>query len=482
MVSSTAQSLLSLMGWAIVPDFVTVQALRIFHVIYSTQLRKPPPQRGTPQYRNHYAYTFAIVVLSYLTYSLVEGVRHMPPNFYQILGVTQTVDEASLKAAFRQFAKRYHPDRPDVGRAGEELFMVVRDAFEALKNPVVRFAYDRFGPVVLSWEDCTTPAEYIRRGLLQATAYHIVVGAALLFWSAIGKPSPVSFWRYTLYASLFIAELALILSPSPYPLNSFSPSLPTAPLSASPTSIPSSLQSTISPFTLFHTLLPSQVTYQHIQFLHQFFLFLSVALSRVAPQLFPQEDPRVELILLDRINALSALADREASVLLHTLYHSISPQNTEDDQKPSPTDTSRVTLSRMQPLQNPSPSLLASLFKDMENLIIEANIQKDEIGPLRAAWEAALMRAKGGQVGARSTLGVESQKEDEKDHWEPQDTEPDKQAVQSSSDGSLTIQKDQSNEDDGFQTIDKSTLPSPRPTPTPPPSHRMDNVADFTTD
>ncbi len=55
------------------------------------------------------------------------------------------VDEAGLKAAFKGFAKRYNPDRPGVGRDGEEVFMRVRTMFEALKDPVVRFAYDRCG-------------------------------------------------------------------------------------------------------------------------------------------------------------------------------------------------------------------------------------------------------------------------------------------------------------------------------------------------
>ena len=67
----------------------------------------------------------------------------MQPNFYQILGVSPNVDETGLKLAFRTFAKRHHPDRPEVGKEGEVLFMAVRDAFEALKDPVVRFAYDR---------------------------------------------------------------------------------------------------------------------------------------------------------------------------------------------------------------------------------------------------------------------------------------------------------------------------------------------------
>lgn len=62
-------------------------------------------------------------------------------NFYQLLGVDPRSDEGALKAGFRAFAKKNHPDR--IGPEGEGLFIDVRDAFEALKNPVVRFAYDR---------------------------------------------------------------------------------------------------------------------------------------------------------------------------------------------------------------------------------------------------------------------------------------------------------------------------------------------------
>ena len=140
MVSSTGQSLLSLVGWAIVPDFVAHQVLRIFYSLLGAKVQRQP---GTPAYRQHYAYAFSVVVLSYLTYNLVQGIVYMPLNFYQMLGVPPIVDDAGLKLAFRQFAKHHHPDRPGVGTAGTELFMLVRNAFEALKDPTVRFAYDR---------------------------------------------------------------------------------------------------------------------------------------------------------------------------------------------------------------------------------------------------------------------------------------------------------------------------------------------------
>ena len=57
---------------------------------------------------------------------------------------------------------------------------------------------DRFGADVLSWTQCTTTREYLRHGLMQSSGYHIVTGAGLLFFSAIGKPSSVTFVSHQL--------------------------------------------------------------------------------------------------------------------------------------------------------------------------------------------------------------------------------------------------------------------------------------------
>lgn len=51
----------------------------------------------------------------------------------------------------------------------------------------------RFGASVLTWTQCTTMREYLRHGLMQSSGYHIVTGAGLLFFSAIGKPNSVAF-------------------------------------------------------------------------------------------------------------------------------------------------------------------------------------------------------------------------------------------------------------------------------------------------
>jgi len=133
----TLNFLFSLFGWTFIPDFATNHLLNFVY-------RAAPfitPQPGSVQYRKHYAISYGVVVISYLTYTLVQSSSAMPPNFYEILGVRPDVDENGLKLAFRAFARRYHPDK--TGPQGEQLFMYVRDAFEALKDPVVRFAYDR---------------------------------------------------------------------------------------------------------------------------------------------------------------------------------------------------------------------------------------------------------------------------------------------------------------------------------------------------
>lgn len=131
--------LISLLGWTFIPDFATRHLLDF---TYRSPIRIViPPQPGSLQHKQHYAIVFGLVVISYLIYTMVQSSQAMPPNFYEILDVCPDVDENGLKLAFRSFAKRYHPDR--VGPQGEELFMYVRDAFEALKDPAVKFAYDR---------------------------------------------------------------------------------------------------------------------------------------------------------------------------------------------------------------------------------------------------------------------------------------------------------------------------------------------------
>jgi molecular chaperone DnaJ len=66
-------------------------------------------------------------------------------DYYEVLEVTREVTEIELKAAFRKQAMKHHPDRNAGNKDAEAKFKEVNEAYEALKDPQKRAAYDRFG-------------------------------------------------------------------------------------------------------------------------------------------------------------------------------------------------------------------------------------------------------------------------------------------------------------------------------------------------
>jgi molecular chaperone DnaJ len=66
-------------------------------------------------------------------------------DFYELLGVSRDADEKAVKAAFRKLAMQFHPDRNPGDHTAEIKFKEVNAAYECLKDPQKRAAYDRFG-------------------------------------------------------------------------------------------------------------------------------------------------------------------------------------------------------------------------------------------------------------------------------------------------------------------------------------------------
>ena len=66
-------------------------------------------------------------------------------DYYEVLGCQRQADEATLKSAYRKLAMKYHPDRNPGNAEAETFFKEVSEAYDTLKDPQKRAAYDRFG-------------------------------------------------------------------------------------------------------------------------------------------------------------------------------------------------------------------------------------------------------------------------------------------------------------------------------------------------
>ncbi len=66
-------------------------------------------------------------------------------DYYELLGVGRDVGEKELKSAFRKMAMQYHPDRNPGDTAAEAKFKEINEAYEVLRDPQKRSAYDRCG-------------------------------------------------------------------------------------------------------------------------------------------------------------------------------------------------------------------------------------------------------------------------------------------------------------------------------------------------
>ena len=69
----------------------------------------------------------------------------MNKNPYEVLGVARDATDADIKRAYHKLVLKYHPDKNPGDKTAEEKFKEVNNAFDILKDPQKRAAYDRFG-------------------------------------------------------------------------------------------------------------------------------------------------------------------------------------------------------------------------------------------------------------------------------------------------------------------------------------------------
>src|SRR3954464_15373150 len=66
-------------------------------------------------------------------------------DYYAVLEVARTASDEEVKKSYRKLAMTYHPDRNNGAKDAEEKFKEITEAYDVLRDPQKRAAFDRYG-------------------------------------------------------------------------------------------------------------------------------------------------------------------------------------------------------------------------------------------------------------------------------------------------------------------------------------------------
>ncbi len=112
-------------------------------------------------------------------------------EYYKILGVPRDAAHDDIKRAYRKLARQYHPDVSDSPNA-EERFKEIGEAYEVLKDPEKRAAYDQFGSNWKAGQDFKPPPNWDAGFEFRGGGFTDGGGFSDFFESLFGRASPWS--------------------------------------------------------------------------------------------------------------------------------------------------------------------------------------------------------------------------------------------------------------------------------------------------
>ena len=244
------------------------------------------------------------MIVIYLLYTIYEADYQImrEGNFYNLIGVPHNVEERALQSRFRRLTVQYHPDKASFADkpAMEELYIRLKLARDTLVDPAKRFAYDRLGPEVLTWQNSKVIKDFIYHGIQQLTMYYVGSASVLVLLGVLGYLRQGMFWRYLVMTALFVIELQIATRPT----------------------FPALLTKVINPILLFTRIRQPYLPYQLVLLLRKLTVTFFIAMSQLGPLLqdprraAAQDGPGVTTQQLDRMTALTQGVDQELNRLM----------------------------------------------------------------------------------------------------------------------------------------------------------------------
>lgn len=129
--------------------------------------------------------------------------------------------DRDIKSRFRRLAALHHPDKASSSQGVKQnqedvnaYFVHLKTAADTLTDPARRFAYERFGPDVLSWSRCVTIRDYVVRGAQAALIpYYVTAAVAMYALGLLGYLDWGRYERWLVLAVLFVFETYAVTRP-----------------------------------------------------------------------------------------------------------------------------------------------------------------------------------------------------------------------------------------------------------------------------
>ncbi|TKA33329.1 hypothetical protein B0A50_00882 [Salinomyces thailandicus] len=297
-----ANDLLSMAGWYFLPNLVTGYLQTALYAIFM-RAGDPKPAPGSPRHTRDRRRILICVILAYLLYTIYEADYQLQRqgNFYSLLGVQQDVDERALQSRFRRLTVQYHPDKASgADKAGvEAIYVQLKLARDTLVEPAKRFAYDRFGPDILHWQQCKTTRDFVFHGVQNTTVYYAGSGGVLVLLGLLGYFQQGKFWRYMVMASMYVLEMHTMMRPD----------------------FPSFLAKVVNPVVLSTGLRQPYLPFQMLALLRKLAVTFFIAMSQLGPlfkgpQAAEANGDGISPQQLDRLELLSKTTDQEIARLM----------------------------------------------------------------------------------------------------------------------------------------------------------------------